>query len=156
MTHQHNRFPDDPEQHMFDEQAQRDPPHYTACPNPFLPEIVARWQQEREDIGRAVPMGDLVYLVADDELQIVRVTGISADPPLARLPPPPAALMKRGTASTGVSVTTGSRTVACPSSASPSLYSAPSPSKGRPIRCSGSSATAWSCTRRTRPRSMCC
>lgn len=25
-----------------------DPPHYTACPNPFLPEIVARWQQERD------------------------------------------------------------------------------------------------------------
>lgn len=24
-----------------------DPPHYTACPNPFLAEIVAQWQQER-------------------------------------------------------------------------------------------------------------
>ncbi len=27
-----------------------DPPYYTACPNPFLPEIVARWQEERRDI----------------------------------------------------------------------------------------------------------
>jgi hypothetical protein len=87
MTHQRNLFPDDPEQqHMFDEQAQgdppaarrpltpadidrvrdvagfpiatdeaiialSDPPHYTACPNPFLPEIVARWQQERDASG---------------------------------------------------------------------------------------------------------
>ena len=32
-----------------------DPPYYTACPNPFLPEIIARWQaqraQLREDLG---------------------------------------------------------------------------------------------------------
>lgn len=27
-----------------------DPPYYTACPNPFLPEIIAQWQQEREAI----------------------------------------------------------------------------------------------------------
>jgi hypothetical protein len=25
-----------------------DPPYYTACPNPFLPEIIERWQKERE------------------------------------------------------------------------------------------------------------
>lgn len=25
-----------------------DPPYYTACPNPFLPEILARWQAERD------------------------------------------------------------------------------------------------------------
>jgi len=30
-----------------------DPPHHTACPNPFLPEIVARWQQERDASGDA-------------------------------------------------------------------------------------------------------
>jgi predicted RNA-binding Zn-ribbon protein involved in translation (DUF1610 family) len=30
-----------------------DPPHYTACPNPFLTEIVARWQQERDASGDA-------------------------------------------------------------------------------------------------------
>jgi hypothetical protein len=24
-----------------------DPPYYTACPNPFLPEIIERWQVER-------------------------------------------------------------------------------------------------------------
>lgn len=29
-----------------------DPPYYTACPNPFLPEIIAEWQAERgEDQG---------------------------------------------------------------------------------------------------------
>ena len=32
-----------------------DPPYYTACPNPFLPEIIARWQAERtalrQDLG---------------------------------------------------------------------------------------------------------
>jgi len=27
-----------------------DPPYYTACPNPFLPEILSQWQQEREEI----------------------------------------------------------------------------------------------------------
>jgi len=26
-----------------------DPPYYTACPNPFLPEIVAEWQEERKE-----------------------------------------------------------------------------------------------------------
>lgn len=29
-----------------------DPPHYTACPNPFLPEIIAEWQVEREEIRK--------------------------------------------------------------------------------------------------------
>ncbi len=24
-----------------------DPPYYTACPNPFLPEILQQWQEER-------------------------------------------------------------------------------------------------------------
>jgi DNA modification methylase len=27
-----------------------DPPYYTACPNPFLPEIIAEWQQERGEM----------------------------------------------------------------------------------------------------------
>ena len=27
-----------------------DPPYYTACPNPFLPEIIAEWQQERREL----------------------------------------------------------------------------------------------------------
>jgi predicted RNA-binding Zn-ribbon protein involved in translation (DUF1610 family) len=27
-----------------------DPPYYTACPNPFLPQIIAEWQQERQQI----------------------------------------------------------------------------------------------------------
>jgi DNA modification methylase/predicted RNA-binding Zn-ribbon protein involved in translation (DUF1610 family) len=85
MTHQHNLFPDDPEQQYmtFDEAGQpapaperkqltsadidrvrnvegfpiasdeaiialSDPPYYTACPNPFLAEIIAQWQQERD------------------------------------------------------------------------------------------------------------
>lgn len=30
-----------------------DPPYYTACPNPFLPEIIERWQQEREEMQSA-------------------------------------------------------------------------------------------------------
>ena len=29
-----------------------DPPYYTACPNPFLPEIIVRWKQEREEIRK--------------------------------------------------------------------------------------------------------
>jgi DNA modification methylase len=29
-----------------------DPPYYTACPNPFLPEIITEWQQEREEIRK--------------------------------------------------------------------------------------------------------
>lgn len=27
-----------------------DPPYYTACPNPFLPEIIERWREEREKL----------------------------------------------------------------------------------------------------------
>jgi len=29
-----------------------DPPYYTACPNPFLPEIIAEWQLEREELRK--------------------------------------------------------------------------------------------------------
>ena len=29
-----------------------DPPYYTACPNPFLGEIIARWQQERQALRK--------------------------------------------------------------------------------------------------------
>lgn len=37
-----------------------DPPYYTACPNPFLPEIITRWQREREEIrrGLGLPVGE--------------------------------------------------------------------------------------------------
>jgi len=27
-----------------------DPPYYTACPNPFLPEIIERWRAERAQL----------------------------------------------------------------------------------------------------------
>ena len=30
-----------------------DPPYYTACPNPFLPEILARWQEARDAMQEA-------------------------------------------------------------------------------------------------------
>lgn len=33
-----------------------DPPYYTACPNPFLPEIIAEWQQERETLRRKMKL----------------------------------------------------------------------------------------------------
>ena len=29
-----------------------DPPYYTACPNPFLPEIIEQWQDERAELRR--------------------------------------------------------------------------------------------------------
>ena len=32
-----------------------DPPYYTVCPNPFLPEIIERWQAEREQFGAENP-----------------------------------------------------------------------------------------------------
>lgn len=34
-----------------------DPPYYTACPNPFLPEIIAQWQALRvtDDASQAPP-----------------------------------------------------------------------------------------------------
>jgi len=35
-----------------------DPPYYTACPNPFLPEIVARWQQERAQLRAELGLPD--------------------------------------------------------------------------------------------------
>ena len=36
-----------------------DPPYYTACPNPFLVEIIAEWQQERP--GGGLDMVRLVF-----------------------------------------------------------------------------------------------
>jgi len=38
-----------------------DPPYYTACPNPFLPEIIAEWQQERETLRRKLKLSDQTY-----------------------------------------------------------------------------------------------
>jgi len=53
------------------------------------PRNLVRLAQYGEDIDLAIPAGDLVYLVADDQLQIVRVTGIPAAPPAD--PPSPTA-----------------------------------------------------------------
>ena len=38
-----------------------DPPYYTACPNPFLPEIIEQWQQERAEIREALGLKDEKY-----------------------------------------------------------------------------------------------
>jgi len=38
-----------------------DPPYYTACPNPFLPEIIEQWQQERAEIREAFGLKDEKY-----------------------------------------------------------------------------------------------
>ena len=38
-----------------------DPPYYTACPNPFLPEIIAQWQQERAELRKQLGLNDDSY-----------------------------------------------------------------------------------------------
>lgn len=38
-----------------------DPPYYTACPNPFLPEILSLWQQEREEIRKELGLKEDKY-----------------------------------------------------------------------------------------------
>ena len=38
-----------------------DPPYYTACPNPFLPEIIEQWQQEREEIREKLGLREEKY-----------------------------------------------------------------------------------------------
>ncbi len=35
-----------------------DPPYYTACPNPFLPEIIERWQAERAQLRNELGLPD--------------------------------------------------------------------------------------------------
>ncbi|MCR4407609.1 MAG: hypothetical protein NUW24_11930 [Anaerolineae bacterium] len=35
-----------------------DPPYYTACPNPFLPEIIERWQRERAQLRQELGLPD--------------------------------------------------------------------------------------------------
>lgn len=35
-----------------------DPPYYTACPNPFLPEIIQRWQAERTQLRAELGLPD--------------------------------------------------------------------------------------------------
>jgi hypothetical protein len=35
-----------------------DPPYYTACPNPFLPEIIERWQAERAQLREELGLPD--------------------------------------------------------------------------------------------------
>jgi len=38
-----------------------DPPYYTACPNPFLPEIIDQWQQERSELRKQLGLNDDSY-----------------------------------------------------------------------------------------------
>jgi DNA modification methylase/transcription initiation factor IIE alpha subunit len=38
-----------------------DPPYYTACPNPFIPEIIAKWRQERSAIRKELRLEDDGY-----------------------------------------------------------------------------------------------
>ncbi len=38
-----------------------DPPYYTACPNPFLPEIMADWQQQRAALHAELGLDDETY-----------------------------------------------------------------------------------------------
>ena len=38
-----------------------DPPYYTACPNPFLPEILSQWQQEREETRKKLGLTEDRY-----------------------------------------------------------------------------------------------
>jgi len=38
-----------------------DPPYYTACPNPFLPEIISQWQQERTELRKQLGLKDDSY-----------------------------------------------------------------------------------------------
>jgi hypothetical protein len=43
-----------------------DPPYYTACPNPFLPEIIERWQKERAELREELGLPDDADDVGDD------------------------------------------------------------------------------------------
>jgi predicted RNA-binding Zn-ribbon protein involved in translation (DUF1610 family) len=38
-----------------------DPPYYTACPNPFLPQIIEEWQQERSNLHSALNLVGAEY-----------------------------------------------------------------------------------------------
>lgn len=38
-----------------------DPPYYTACPNPFLPEIIAEWQRQRAELHAQLGLDDAAY-----------------------------------------------------------------------------------------------
>lgn len=38
-----------------------DPPYYTACPNPFLPEIIEQWQAERQQMREELGLADDGY-----------------------------------------------------------------------------------------------
>ncbi len=38
-----------------------DPPYFTACPNPFLPEIISQWQQERTELRKQMGLKDDNY-----------------------------------------------------------------------------------------------
>jgi hypothetical protein len=35
-----------------------DPPYYTACPNPFLPEIIEKWREERRQLRAELGLPD--------------------------------------------------------------------------------------------------
>lgn len=38
-----------------------DPPYYTACPNPFIPDIIEKWQQEREETRQNIGLKEDRY-----------------------------------------------------------------------------------------------
>ncbi len=58
-----------------------DPPYYTACPNPFLPEIIERWQAERE-AGRGAEEQGSADQVPEGEIHASRITHHESPPTL--------------------------------------------------------------------------
>ncbi len=52
---QHPGFPKGEDEDIL---AMSDPPYYTACPNPFLPEIIEQWQKERAEIRAELGLPD--------------------------------------------------------------------------------------------------
>lgn len=57
-----------------------DPPYYTACPNPFLGEIIARWQQERTALRQELGLPVDYPLLQGGEGAVVKVEPYHREP----------------------------------------------------------------------------
>jgi len=63
-----------------------DPPYYTACPNPFLAEIIEQWQKERRDLRLEIGLPDDSgqYSVSSEQPPISGAQGSDPNSPDAR------------------------------------------------------------------------
>ena len=66
-----------------------DPPYYTACPNPFLPEIIQRWRTERAELRQELGLPDDSHDNGNSQIPNSKFQTPNPQSPITNLHSPP-------------------------------------------------------------------